>query len=297
MIDQGRLIAQIVLGVCELRNCQANSILAPRRHKEAMYNRMLVYLIAHDYCQLSYSGIARVLNQDHTTVIHGVKRAIGEYETNADFRKDYIQLTQEVRLWMEQQLSTTSTSPSNSFHSHVLQKDGHNINVPENMSRALIRPDTHDVLGVHGSKYRITTHSQVVDTVEEAVVKANLSSDRTMNVDVYENGALLKGTISFNDITIEPVVGDYIRFDINFWNSYNGQWSIQISGDGRRLFCMNGCTTPTLLHAPSANTVPTSTQNKKPPSSHAHWISSSIKKMSGAWSNCSCSWMMSRLVS
>ena len=125
-----------------------------------------------------------------------------------------------------------------------LTKDGHNINVPENMSRALIRPDTHDVLGVHGSKYRITTHSQVVDTVEEAVVKANLSSDRTMNVDVYENGALLKGTISFNDITIEPVVGDYIRFDINFWNSYNGQWSIQISGDGRRLFCMNGCTTP-----------------------------------------------------
>ena len=89
-----------------------------------------------------------------------------------------------------------------------LTKDGHNINVPENMSRALIRPDTHDVLGVHGSKYRITTHSQVVDTVEEAVVKANLSRDRTMTVDVYENGALLKGTISFNDITIEPVVGD-----------------------------------------------------------------------------------------
>ena len=121
MIDQGRLIAQIVLGVCELRNCQANSILAPRRHKEAMYNRMLVYLIAHDYCQLSYSAIGRVLNRDHTTVIHGVKRAVDEYETNRDFRKDYIQLTQEVRLWMEQQLSTTSTSPSNSFHSRVLQ--------------------------------------------------------------------------------------------------------------------------------------------------------------------------------
>ena len=96
-----------------------------------------------------------------------------------------------------------------------------------------------------------------------------------MNVDVYENGALLKATIGFNDITIEPVVGDYIRFDINFWNSYNGQWSIQISGDGRRLFCM--VSTP-LLHAPSASTVPTSTQNKKPPSSHAHSISSSIKR-------------------
>ena len=140
MIDQGRLIAQIVLGVCELRNCQANSILAPRRHKEAMYNRMLVYLIAHDYCQLSYSGIARVLNRDHTTVIHGVKRAIGEYETNRLSQGLHPAHT-EVRLWMEQQLSTTTTSPSNSFHSHVLQRMD-TISTYPNMSRALMQPDT-----------------------------------------------------------------------------------------------------------------------------------------------------------
>lgn len=122
--------------------------------------------------------------------------------------------------------------------------NGDTIDVPTDMSRALVRTDTNDVLGVHGSKYRITTHSQVVETVAESVRKANLSNDHTMTVDVYENGALLKGTISFNDIHIEPVVGDYVRFDIGFWNSYNGQWSIQITGEGRRLFCMNGCTTP-----------------------------------------------------
>ena len=122
--------------------------------------------------------------------------------------------------------------------------NGDTINVPTDMSRALVRTDTNDVLGVHGSKYRVTTHSEVVDTVTESVRKANLSNDHTMTVDVYENGALLKGTISFNDIHIEPVVGDYVRFDIGFWNSYNGQWSIQITGEGRRLFCDNGCTTP-----------------------------------------------------
>ena len=168
-----------------------------------------------------------------------------------------------------------------------LTKDGHNINVPENMSRALIRPDTHDVLGVHGSKYRITTHSQVVDTVEEAVVKANLS-DLTMNVDVYENGALLKGTISFNDITIEPVVGDYIRFDINFWNSYNGQWSIQISGDGRRLFLYER-----LHHAPPvARTFRKHSSNINTEEQEANKLARSLdiffnqKDIWKAWSNC-----------
>ena len=243
MIDQGRLIAQVVLGVCELRSCQANSILAPRRHKEAMYNRMLVYLIAHDYCQLSYSAIGRVLNRDHTTVIHGVKRAIGEYKTNADFRKDYIQLTQ-VRLWMEQQLSTTSTSPSNSFHSQLLRSTETRSTYPRTChapSYGQIQM-TYSVSMVPNTESPHTVRSSTQS--EESVRKANLSNDHTMTVDVYENGALLKGTISFNDIHIEPVVGDYVRFDIGFWNSYNGQWSIQITGEGRRLFCDNGCTTP-----------------------------------------------------
>ena len=116
--------------------------------------------------------------------------------------------------------------------------------VPADMARAVIRTDTNDILGVHGSKYRITSHSQVVDTVTQSVRRANLSHDWDMTTDVYENGALLKGTIMFNDLVVEPSVGDYIRFDVNFWNSYNGNWSIQIVGEGRRLWCLNGCSTP-----------------------------------------------------
>lgn len=116
--------------------------------------------------------------------------------------------------------------------------------VPANLARAVIRTDTNDVLGVHGSRYAITSHSQVVDAVTQSVRRANLSNDWTLTTDVYENGALMKGTISFNDLVIEPAVGDYVRFDANFWNSYNGQWSIQIVAEGRRLFCLNGCSTP-----------------------------------------------------
>jgi len=118
------------------------------------------------------------------------------------------------------------------------------IAVPESMARAVVRTDTNDILGVHGSKYRVTSHSDVVNAVTDAVSGANLSNDWTMTTDVYENGALLKGTIMFNDLVVEPEVGDFVRFDANFWNSYNGQWSIQIVAEGRRLFCLNGCSTP-----------------------------------------------------
>lgn len=122
--------------------------------------------------------------------------------------------------------------------------DGCSYPVPTNMARAVIRTDTNDILGVHGSRYSITSHSDVVNATVDAVKKSHISHDWNMTTDVYENGALMKGTIQFNDLVIEPEVGDFVRFDANFWNSYNGQWSIQIVAEGRRLWCLNGCSTP-----------------------------------------------------
>ena len=122
--------------------------------------------------------------------------------------------------------------------------DGCSYPVPTNMARAVIRTDTNDILGVHGSRYSITSHSDVVNATVDAVKRSEISHDWNMTTDVYENGALMKGTIQFNDLVIEPEVGDFVRFDANFWNSYNGQWSIQIVAEGRRLWCLNGCSTP-----------------------------------------------------
>ena len=191
---------------------------------------------------------------------------------------------------MEQQLSTTSTSPSNSFHYCMSWYNGWTRY--QRTRRTCPAPSygqihmTYSV--IHGSKYRVTTHSEVVDTVRGGRCrKANLSSDRHHDRRcLRERCATQKAASASTTFTIEPVVGGHhVRFDIGFWNSYNGQWSIQISGEGRRLFCDERLhyTRHSVARTFHASTVPTSTPSKKPTSSHAHSISSSIEERS--WKN------------
>ena len=118
---------------------------------------------------------------------------------------------------------------------------GTDIEVPPLMRKAVVRTDTSEVLGTVGSKYKIVKHDDVVNSVMDAVSQANISKDCTFNVKVIDNGAKLRGTILFNDLVIEPDVGDYVKFQVQFYNSYDGSWSFQQSAMGHRLFCKNGC--------------------------------------------------------
>lgn len=115
------------------------------------------------------------------------------------------------------------------------------VEVPQNMARAIVRTDTNKVLGVHGSKYTAIKHDDVVNSVLDAVADANLSKDIDYNIEVIEDGAKLRGSILFNDLVIEPDVGDYVKFQVLFYNSYDGSWSFQQSARGYRLWCKNGC--------------------------------------------------------
>lgn len=128
---QNELLAQIVIAVCETTKSPTSLVLGIRRHRTAMWSRWLVYLIAHDYCNLSYTGIGHALGRDHTTVMHGVQRASEEFERNSEFRDAYIQATMEVRQWMEQQHSRTSTSPSNWLASQLLRSTDVRIRYPQ----------------------------------------------------------------------------------------------------------------------------------------------------------------------
>jgi len=109
-------------------------------------------------------------------------------------------------------------------------------------NQAVVRTDTNEVLGVHGSRYHIVTHDDVVNSILDATKAANLSSDWSLKTFIADGGRKLRGEILFNDLTVQPAVGDFVKFRVSFFNSYDGSWSFQQSADGLRLFCLNGCT-------------------------------------------------------
>ena len=128
------------------------------------------------------------------------------------------------------------------IETHQLQTLG-GASVPTRMSQAIVRTDTNEVLGVNGSKYKPIVHDDVVNSIMDAVLDANLSRDYSFDVELFDNGAKMRGIIDFFDLTIEPEVGDHIRFQILFYNSYDGSWAFQQQAQGLRLWCLNGCTT------------------------------------------------------
>lgn len=118
----------------------------------------------------------------------------------------------------------------------------HRYEVPPSIARALVRTDTGDIMGVHGNKYKPITHDNVVNSITDAVKRADVSKDYTTTVEVYEDGRKLKGCITFPDLTVEPTVGDITCLRIPFYNSYDASWSFSQSVEGMRLTCLNGQT-------------------------------------------------------
>lgn len=110
--------------------------------------------------------------------------------------------------------------------------------------KAIVRMDNREVLGVHGSRYTAVTNTEVVSSIVDAMQTANLSKDVTMSIKSIEGGRKMRGEILFNDLTIQPEVGDFVKFRISFFNSYDGSWAFSQAADGLRLWCLNGCTSP-----------------------------------------------------
>ena len=120
--------------------------------------------------------------------------------------------------------------------------------VPQQMAQAVVRTDTNSVLGVHSGSYKLVPHADIVNRVNDAIKKANISSNAEHTISLYENGAKMRGKFAFHDITVkDPVIGDMIRFDVDYMNSYDGQWSIMMRAQGYRLWCNNGCASPNPL--------------------------------------------------
>lgn len=109
--------------------------------------------------------------------------------------------------------------------------------------KAIVRTDSNEVLGLHGSRYKAVTHDDCVNSLIDSVKSAGISDDWDLKVECLESGRKMRGEILFNDLTVEPQVGDYVKFKVDFFNSYDGSWSFSQTASGLRLWCLNGCTT------------------------------------------------------
>ena len=108
--------------------------------------------------------------------------------------------------------------------------------------KALVRTDTGETLGIHGSRYHPVTHSTVINTIMDGIAESNLTKDYESSFHIYDGGRKLKAEIKFPDLTVQPSIGDITCFRVTATNSYDGTWSFSQSADGLRLFCLNGQT-------------------------------------------------------
>jgi hypothetical protein len=122
--------------------------------------------------------------------------------------------------------------------------------VPQGMSepiegwKSLVRADTGTVLHVHRNSYHVLSHDDVVNSTYDSIKNANVSNDFNFEVIALDGGRKLQIDVLFNDIVTEPSKGDYVKYRVRGYNSYDGSWAYQTSADALRLWCLNGCTTP-----------------------------------------------------
>lgn len=107
----------------------------------------------------------------------------------------------------------------------------------------VMRMDTGESLGVHSSGYRIVKHDDVVNQMLDAAKESGLPTAGRMDIATIERGRRMRIEMLFDEVVNEPAVGDYVKFRISAFNSYDGTWSFGTRADGLRLWCTNGCTT------------------------------------------------------
>ena len=82
--------------------------------------------------------------------------------------------------------------------------------------KAVMRTDTNEVLGVHGSRYQMVSHDTVVNSIMDAVNEADISRDYQLKTSIIDGGRKMRGEILFRDLTVEPQVGDFVQFQVSF---------------------------------------------------------------------------------
>jgi len=109
-------------------------------------------------------------------------------------------------------------------------------------AQAIVRTDTHEVLGIHGGRYVHRPYMNNAGRMIEVLKESDLDTTEVKSkIRVYEDGRKLKVELLFPKHLIEPAVGDISQLRLRMYDSYDGSYSSQYFLDAFRLWCSNGC--------------------------------------------------------
>lgn len=86
--------------VCEYYGLKFEDILKKSRKQQYVKDRSFIAKYAHDYTKISLHGIAKFMSpaiKEHCMVLHYVKKANNYFETEANFRKEYVDVLVKYR--------------------------------------------------------------------------------------------------------------------------------------------------------------------------------------------------------
>ena len=125
------------------------------------------------------------------------------------------------------------------------------IEMPRQFGRAVIRegnsvldnPDR--VIGRIGPR---TQHQNLIKNQQTSVKLIEDSGidlrDCKITDTIFDDGARARRQIELPRYIVEPQVGDITRFMLDIYDSQNNTWAFQITFTAMRLWCLNGCTSP-----------------------------------------------------
>ena len=80
-------IAQIAAAASDIFGVPVRVLMGKAQDKSTRLPRFAVYWVARNHLGYSYPQIGRIMDRDHSTVVHGVARAEALRATNDDFRR------------------------------------------------------------------------------------------------------------------------------------------------------------------------------------------------------------------
>ena len=124
----------------------------------------------------------------------------------------------------------------------AIQVEGTNTIIPKR--KAIVREDNGIPLSIVSDKYHVIKHADMVQNFEAALATLPYFRDYTVTTNLPFDGGQMFRKYTFNQINLEPKVGDVIKMTLELMNSYDGKTKGGYKVGGHRLACLNGQVLP-----------------------------------------------------